>query len=92
MSEQTVLAFHVQPRGGRTEVVGWHGDAIKVRLQAAPVAGAANDQLVRFVAKSCGVPRSAVRIVSGRRSRTKRISLAGIGRGEVLRALGLDPG
>jgi uncharacterized protein (TIGR00251 family) len=91
VSEQVILTFHVQPRAGRTEIVGWHGDSIRVRLQAAPVAGAANDQLVRFVAKRVGLPRSAIRILSGAKSRNKRIVLTGIGKREVIRALGLDP-
>ena len=89
--EHCNLDFHVQPRARRTEVVGWHGNAIKVRLQAPPVDGAANDELVRFVAKAVGVPRSAVHIVSGERGRSKRVSLDGTSRSEVLRALGLVP-
>ena len=89
--EHCNLDFHVQPRARRTEVVGWHGNAIKVRLQAPPVDGAANDELVRFVAKTVGVPRSAVHIVSGERGRSKRVSLDGTSRSEVLRALGLVP-
>ncbi len=89
--ERCILDFHVQPRARRTEIVGWHGNAIKVRLQAPPVDGAANDELVRFVAKTVGVPRSAVHIVSGERGRCKRVSLDGPSRTEVLRALGLVP-
>ena len=87
----TTIAFQVQPRAKRTEVVGWHDDAIKIRLQAPPVDGAANDELVRFLAKQTGVPRSAITIVSGRTSRKKRISLEGVTESEVLRAFGLEP-
>lgn len=87
----TTIVFHVQPRAQRTEVVGWHGDAIKVRLKAPPVDGAANEELVRFVAQRLGVSRSAVRIVSGRTSRRKRLSLEEIGRPQVLQVLGLEP-
>jgi len=89
--DHCILDFHVQPRARRTEVVGWHGDSIKVRLQAPPADGAANDELVRFVAKTVGVPQSAVHIVSGERGRSKRVSLDGTNRTEVLRALGLVP-
>ena len=60
----TTIVFHVQPRAKQTELVGWHGDAIKVRLKAPPVDGAANEELVRFVTERLGVSRSAVRIVS----------------------------
>ena len=87
----TTIAFQVQPRAKRTEVVGWHDDAIKIRLQAPPVDGAANDELVRFLAKQTGVPRSAITIVSGRTNRKKRISLEGVTESEVLRAFGLEP-
>jgi uncharacterized protein (TIGR00251 family) len=87
----TTIAFQVQPRAKRTEVVGWHDDAIKIRLRAPPVDGAANDELVRFLAKQTGVPRSAITIVSGRTSRKKRISLEGVTESEVLRAFGLEP-
>ena len=83
--------FHVQPRAKKTEVVGWHGDAIKVRLKAPPVDGAANEELVRFVAERLCVPRSAVRIVSGRTSRRKRLSLEATSKSQVLQALGLEP-
>ena len=87
----TTIAFQVQPRAKRTEVVGWHDDAIKIRLRAPPVDGAANDELVRFLAKQTGMPRSAITIVSGRTSRKKRISLEGVTESEVLRAFGLEP-
>ena len=86
----TTIVFHVQPRAKRTEVVGWHGDAVKVRLKAPPVDGAANEELVRFVADRLGVPRSAVRIVSGRTSRRKRLSLEEISKPQVLQALRLE--
>ena len=87
----TTIAFQIQPRAKRTEVVGWHDAAIKVRLRAPPVDGAANDELVRFLASHTGVPRSAITIVSGRTSRRKRIALEGVTESDVLRALGLGP-
>ena len=87
----TTIVFHVQPRAKKTELVGWHGDAIKVRLKAPPVDGAANEELVRFVTERLGVPRSAVRIVSGRTSRRKRLSLEATSKPQVLQALGLEP-
>ncbi|KPJ93744.1 MAG: hypothetical protein AMS18_05155 [Gemmatimonas sp. SG8_17] len=86
-----ILDFRVRPRARRTEVVGWHGGAIKIRLRAPPVDGAANDELVRFIAQRVGVPRSAVRILSGATSRSKRVSLVDVDRSDVLQALGLAP-
>ena len=72
------LVVHVQPRARRTEVAGRHGAAIKVRLHAPPVDGAANDELVRFLAETLGVSRRAVRIASGLTSRTKTVEIAGL--------------
>ncbi|MCH7874006.1 MAG: YggU family protein [Gemmatimonadetes bacterium] len=82
-----VVPVHVQPRAAKTEVAGLHGDAIKIRLKAPPVEGAANDALIRFLAKKLGVPRHAVRIVSGATSRTKRVSVDGIELPEVMNRL-----
>lgn len=75
----------VQPRASRTEVAGTHQGALKVRLQAPPVEGAANEALVDFLADSLGVPRRMVEIVSGASSRTKVVEVAGIDAGAVNR-------
>jgi len=48
------LTLHVQPRARRTEVAGLHGAALKIRLAAPPENGAANDELVRFLAEQLG--------------------------------------
>src|SRR5215218_3080864 len=68
---------HVQPRASRSEIVGLHGAALKVRLQAPPVDGAANDALVALFAEQLGVPRRAVRVVSGATSRGKVVEIDG---------------
>ena len=85
------LAIHVQPRARKTEVVGRHGDAIKIRLKAPPVDGAANDELVRFLADVLDVPRSAVTIVSGAASRSKKVAIQGLALDSALRLLGVAP-
>jgi hypothetical protein len=72
------FAVRVQPRASRSEVAGVHGDALKVRLSAPPVDGAANEALVRLLAEALGVPRRAVRIESGHGSRTKRVEVEGV--------------
>jgi uncharacterized protein len=81
------LRVHVQPRATRNEVAGLHGDAIKVRLAAPAVEGAANDGLVRLLAELLGVSRSAVRIVNGLTSRRKTIEADGVGVAQARRAL-----
>ena len=73
------LSVLVQPRASRTEVVGVHGDLLRVRLAAPPVDGAANETLVRFLAEGLGVRRAAVTIVSGERGRRKVVVVEGIG-------------
>ena len=88
-SPTTTLDIHVQPRARTTEVVGWHGDAIKIRVAAPPVDGAANDALVLFLAEQLGVPRAAVTVVGGAAGRRKRVAIVGIERERVLEVLGV---
>ena len=77
------LDVRVQPRASRSELAGVHGGALKVRLQAPPVDGAANDALVVLIAESLGVPRARVRIVAGATSRTKVVEIEGVQRAAV---------
>jgi uncharacterized protein (TIGR00251 family) len=80
-----VLTVYVQPKASRTESVGIHGDALKIRVAALPVGDAANDELIRFIADRCAIPRTAVRIQSGTGGRRKRLCLKGLS-AEVVRA------
>ncbi len=82
------VRVRVQPRAAGTELAGVHGDALKVRLNAPPVDGAANEALVVFLAERFGVPRRAVRVVSGHAARTKIIEMDGIDAAAVRRAAG----
>ena len=81
------LLIQVQPRSPRTEVVGLHGDYIKIRLAAPPVDGAANTELVRFLAEQLGVRRSDVAIVRGATGRRKTVRVAGMTAATARRAL-----
>jgi len=72
------FTVRVQPRASRSEIAGMHGDAIRVRLTAPPVEGAANDALVILLAETFRIPRRAITIVSGASSRTKLVQLAGV--------------
>jgi uncharacterized protein len=83
------FAVRVQPRASRSEIAGVHGDAMKIRLSAPPVDGAANDALVELVADALGVGRRAVRIVSGETSRSKVVEVEGVTAAAVLRLVGL---
>lgn len=72
------LALRVQPRASRNGVVVLPDGSLKVRLAAPPVDGAANEELVRRLAQTIGVGRSAVEIVSGRTGRRKVVRISGI--------------
>ena len=72
------LSVMVRPRAGRTEIVGPHGGLLKIRLAAPPVEGEANEELVRFLAKTLGVAKSAVSIESGETGRKKRVRVMGV--------------
>ena len=73
-----LLAVRVIPRASRSAISGKRGDSILVRLAAPPVEGAANDALVELLAKTLGRPRRDIAIVSGHRSRDKRVSIDGM--------------
>ena len=66
------------PRASATAVAGRHGDAVRIRVAAPPVAGAANAELVRFMAQQLGVSRGAVTIARGQSSRSKTVTIEGI--------------
>ncbi|CAN5802618.1 hypothetical protein BH24ACT2_BH24ACT2_08950 [soil metagenome] len=74
---RVVLRLHVQPGAGRTEIVGRHGAAVKVRVAAPPEQGRANDACRRLLAEVFEVKESAVTLVVGETSRTKRFALTG---------------
>jgi uncharacterized protein len=73
-----IFGVRVTPRAGRTAIAGMRGDALAVRLAAAPVDGAANDALIAFLAEIFDRPRRDVTILSGHASRDKRIAIAGL--------------
>jgi len=72
-----VLTVHIQPKASTTECVGIHGDAIKIRVAAPPVDGAANDELIQFLARRLSIPTASVRIHSGASGRHKRVLIKG---------------
>jgi len=70
-----VLKVFVQPRSAKNMIAGQHGDALKIKLTAPPVDGAANKMCIQYLAKFLKIPKSALEIISGHSSRTKRILL-----------------
>lgn len=73
-----ILSVHVQPGAARSAIVGRHGDAVKVRVAAAPERGRANAALVDLLAGALGVRRADVEIVTGHGSRAKRVRVRSV--------------
>src|SRR3989441_11966373 len=85
-----VLSLRVQPRASKDGIAGELGGALKVRLRAPAVEDRANEALVEFLSELLKRPRSAVRILSGERSRTKRLEIRGVTRQQILALLVQD--
>lgn len=85
-----VFAVRVQPRASNDEITGEMAGALKVRLQAPAVEGRANEALIEFLAQLLKTPKSAVRILSGERSRTKRVEIRGVTQQQILALLQQD--
>src|SRR5262249_53194477 len=82
-----VLSVHVQPKASTTECVGIHGAGVKIRVAAPPVDGAANDELIRFLARQLSIPASSIQIKSGANGRHKRVVIQGASAEVVLACL-----
>jgi len=80
----------VQPRASKDEIAGEMGGALKVRLGAPALEDRANEALVEFLAELLKTPRTAVRILSGERGRTKRVEIRGVTRPQILALLAQD--
>ncbi len=76
VDEGAELSVHIQPGASKSEISGLHGDAIKIRIKARPIEGAANAALIEFLATCLGVPRNLVKIVRGLKSRHKSVWVA----------------
>jgi uncharacterized protein (TIGR00251 family) len=72
------ISVKVKPRASRNKVEGWEEDALVVRLTSPPVDGAANNSLIKLLAKKTGIARSLIRIVSGEKGRLKVLEFDGI--------------
>lgn len=78
-----IFPVRVQPRASKDEIAGEMSGALKVRLRAPAVEDRANEALVEFLSQLLKTPKSAVRILSGDRSRTKRIEIRGVTRHQI---------
>ena len=84
------LIFNVRviPKSSKSEIVGEHDGALKVKINAPPVDGAANAELIKVLAKQLRVSKSAVEITSGQTSKQKQIRISGIKRADLLNLIG----
>lgn len=76
-NSKLTFAVQVVPRASRSEIVGEHQGNLKIRIAAPPVDGAANDELIKVLAKAFGVARGAVEIVRGHTGKLKTVSISG---------------
>jgi len=83
------VSVRVLPRSSKEGVAGYEGGIVRIRLNAPPVEGKANEALVRFLAKAVGVSRSRITLVTGERGRSKIVRVAGVTREALMAALGL---
>jgi uncharacterized protein len=76
----TILSLHITPKSAKSEILGWVADAegkpvLKVKIAAPPEDGKANDELIRFLAKSWNIPKSTITLAAGAASRHKKLEI-----------------
>ena len=76
-SGDLIVIVRVVPRASKSEIVGEHAGALKIRISSAPNDGAANKELIKLLSKTLGVSKSAIEIISGEISKTKQIKICG---------------
>jgi uncharacterized protein len=79
-----IFPVRVQPRASKDEIAGVAGGALKVRVRAPALEGRANDALCKYLAELLKTPKAAVRILTGQRSRSKRVEVRGVTELQVL--------
>ena len=87
VGDDVLISIHAQPGASRSEIVGQHGDSLKIRIAAPPVDGRANAALIDFISALLGVPRAHVCIAGGSSSRHKRLRVEGAGWEAVARVI-----
>jgi uncharacterized protein (TIGR00251 family) len=88
VEKSCTLPIKAIPNAPRSAVVGWLGDALKVKVHAPALEGRANDELCEFLADTLGLPRRAVTVAHGDKSRQKLLRIAGLTLDEVKARLG----
>ena len=89
MENSCTLAVKAVPNAPRSEVIGWLGAALKIKIHAPALDGRANDALCEFLAGELGLPRRAVALAQGDKSRQKLVRIAGLTLADVKARLGV---
>jgi uncharacterized protein len=84
---ELLLAIRVKPNAKRAGLVGWHGDALKVAVRAAPERGRANDELLEVLASALDLPEAALTLATGASSQNKRVRVVGLQPAELRRRI-----
>lgn len=94
-SDGTIARLYVQPNASRSEISGEHGEGeavrLKIRVAAPPVDNAANEELIRFLKKSTGIPASRIHLIRGAASKAKDVLLQSLSPEMVVDRLKLAP-
>ena len=85
--DSCVIQVKATPNASRDELQGWLGDHLKIRIQAPPSDGKANERLCAFLAETLALPKNAVTLLSGASSRQKRVTVLGLSLEEAKRRL-----
>lgn len=86
-----ILHILVQPKASEDRIVGFHGDALKVKVTAPPTGGKANKRLVELLAEELSIPQSNIEVIHGNTSRRKVLRIWNVGQYQINRALKLRP-
>lgn len=79
-----IVNVRVVPRASKSEIVGEHAGALKVRIVAPPIDGAANAELVKVLSKKLNVPKSQIEIIGGQTSKQKQVRINGLNSKKLL--------
>lgn len=82
-AEGVLLTLKVLPRSSRCEIIGLHGDALKIKVTAPPVDGRANEEIIEYLATALGIKKGKLSIVAGHASTRKTIAISGCNRQDV---------
>ena len=77
------IKIKLLPRSSKNQIIGKEGDTLKVKVTSPPVDGKANEALIELLAKRLGVSKSNIKIISGRRSKLKTVTISGLSQKEI---------